>query len=95
MTRKPLRTTTLSPDPASHPALIEERRRMLDARLLAVQQAPTRICNASSHATYSGADVAAPSLRPGAMHAYTLPSRTAAGLVWATRHMAGTTKAEA
>lgn len=60
-------------DPATHPALHEERRRMLASRLLAVQAVPQRICNAAMPNGYRGTTW---NLRPGAEDHKQFKSRT-------------------
>lgn len=47
-----MKTTTT--DAATHPALMAERRRMLESRLLAAQSVPTRVCNSTSTGLYTG-----------------------------------------
>lgn len=55
---------TTQSDPATHPALAAERHRMLESRLKAVQSVPTRFCNSTSQALYTGLSMVA--ARPGA-----------------------------
>lgn len=60
------------------PGAMLERQRMFDARLRKAQVPATgRICNAAmQHTTYrTGDGEVVQEVRPGAMHAYTLPSR--------------------
>ena len=47
-----MKTTTA--DAATHPALVEERKRVLASRLLAAQSVPVRVCNATSKDFYTG-----------------------------------------
>jgi hypothetical protein len=47
-----------------------------------IHSKPVPVCNASTRELYRGEDLRPVATRPGAMHAYTLPSRTNQHRTW-------------